>query len=457
MAERVEADVCIVGAGYAGLTAARRLTQAGQTVAVLEARDRVGGRVWTQQLASGATVDRGGGWLAPKHDAAHALAAEMGASTYKTHVAGKHLLVDGDRTRTYKGLIPKISPLAVLTIARAQWRIDRLAKQVPLETPWTAEKAAEWDSRSVGEYLETTGIRTEIARDLFEMAVRGLHTGDLYDVSLLNLLMLVRGHGRLGTLFSIEDGSQESLVEGGAGSMAQRMAAELFDALYLRCPVRSITQQHDNVVVAAGGDVTGDVIVHAPRIVVALPPALALEILFTPELPSDREALFRGAVAGPESKTLLVYDEPFWRADGFSGQTSEPGSPSEVTIDASPADAGYGALASFTFSHVAEQYDGLPADERHRTLLDALSSRLGPRAASPIEIVETAWWHEEWTRGCSMAHFKPGILTSHGHLLREPWGRIHWAGTETATTSHGAIDGAIRSGERAAREILDLT
>ncbi len=159
-------------------------------------------------------------------------------------------------------------------------------------------------------------------------------------------------------------------------------------------------------------------------------------------------------VAGPETKTLLVYDEPFWRGDGFSGQTSEPGSPAEVTIDASPADGSCGVLASFTFSHVAERCDALPDAERRAVLLHALAARLGPRAAAPVEIVETAWWHEEWTRGCSMAHFKPGVLTSHGHLLREPWGRIHWAGTETATTSHGAIDGAIRSGERAAREVL---
>jgi monoamine oxidase len=450
MPERVEADVCIVGAGYAGLTTARRLVQAGKTVAVLEARDRVGGRIWTQQLDSGATVDRGGGWLAPKHDAAHALAAEMGVATYKTHVAGKHLLVGGGRTRAYKGLIPKISPLAVLTIARAQWKIDRLAREVPLEAPWTAPKAAEWDHRSLGEYLESTGIRTAIARDLFEMAIRGLHTGDLYDVSLLNLLMLVRGHHSLETLFSIEGGSQESLLDGGAGLMAQRMATELFDAVYLRCPARAITQQHDNVVVTSD-----DVIVHAPRVVITVPPALALEIQFTPTLPDDRAALYRGTVAGPESKTLLVYDEPFWRGDGLSGQTSEPGSPSEVTIDASPADGSYGTLASFTFSRVAEQYDGLPEAERHGFLLETLSARLGPRAATPVEVVETAWWHEEWTRGCSMAHFKPGILTSYGHLLREPWGRIHWAGSETATTSHGAIDGAIRSGERAAREILD--
>ena len=206
---------------------------------------------------------------------------------------------------------------------------------------------------------------------------------------------------------------------------------------------------------ADGGEPTGDVIVHAPRVVITVPPALVLDIHFDPALPADREALYRGMVAGPESKTLVVYDEPFWRADGFSGQTAEPGSASEVTIDASPADGRVGILGSFTFSHVAERFDGLPAAERRQLVLDTLTARLGPKAASPVDFVETAWWHEEWTRGCSMAHFKPGILTSHGHLLRQPWRRIHWAGTETATTSHGAIDGAIRSGERAAAEILD--
>ena len=456
MAVRVDADVCVVGAGYAGLTAARRLTQAGQTVVVVEARDRVGGRVWTERLtgtgSADVTVDRGGGWLGPRHDAAFALAAETGVSTYKTHVAGAHLLVGRDKTHRYTGLIPKISPLAIATIALAQWRIDRRSKHVPLEAPWTAKRAAEWDSQSIGEYLETTGIRTRLARDLFEMAVRGLHTGDLYDVSLLNLLMLVRGHHSLETLFSIEDGAQENLVDGGAGSMAARMAADLGDAVHLGAPVRSISQQPDHVVVTADG-----VTVRAPRVVLSVPPTLALDIAFDPVMPADRQALYRGMVAGPESKTLLVYDEPFWRADGFSGQTSEPSSAAEVTIDASPADGRYGVLASFTFSGVAEGFDALEERERRQILLDTLAARLGPRAANPVTIVETAWWHQEWTRGCSMAHFRPGVLTSHGHLLREPWGRIHWAGTETATTSHGAIDGAIRSGERAAREILDLS
>ena len=122
--------------------------------------------------------------------------------------------------------------------------------------------------------------------------------------------------------------------------------------------------------------------------------------------------------------------------------------------DASPMSGRPGVLASFTFGAVADRLAGLAADTRRQAVLDALAARLGPRAATPEHMVETAWWTEEWTRGCSMAHYPPGLLTRHGHLLRTPMGRVHWAGTETATTSHGAVDGAIRSGERAASEIL---
>jgi monoamine oxidase len=418
---------------------------------VLEARDRVGGRIWTHHLSDGSPVDRGGAWLAPKHDAIFGLAREVGVSTYKTWVKGAHLLVDGGRTRRYTGLIPKISPLAVITIAWAQAKLDRMAKHVPLETPWTAKRAQEWDSRSVAWWLEHSGIRTEIGRDLFEMAVRGLFTGDLNDVSLLHLLFLVRGHGSIKTLFSIEGGSQENMVEGGAASIAQRVADALGDAVRLNAPVRSITQRNDRVLVEAG-----DLTVSAHNAVVTVPPALALEIAFDPMPSDERLTLYRNAVAGPETKTLVVYDEPFWRADGFSGQTSEPGSASEVTLDASPASARPGVIASFTFGPVAERLAVLDHAERRRAVLNALKARLGPRAASPVEFIETAWWEEKWTRGCSMAHLPPGILTRYGPLLRQPFGRVHWAGTETSTTSHGAIDGAVRSGERAAAEILDL-
>ncbi len=446
---KLDVDVCVVGAGYAGLTAAWRLRQAGKSVVVLEARDRVGGRIWTDRLADGSPVDRGGAWLAPGHEAIFRLAREMGVSTYKTWVKGAHLLVGDGRTRRYTGLIPRISPAAVVRIALAQLRIDRMAKRVPLEAPWTAKDAARWDSRSVAWWLDRSKIQTPIARDLFEMAVRGLFATDLSNVSLLNLLFLAHAHGSISTLFSIEGGSQENLVDGGAGSIAQRMADALGAGVRRRAPVRSIGQDDESVQVAAG-----ELSVVARYAVVAVPPALAIEIGFHPALEAGRLELYRQAVAGSETKTLVVYDEPFWRGDGLSGQTAAPGSPAEVTIDATPAAGCPGVIASFTFGPVAERVDALAAGARRQAVVDALTARFGPRAASPTDFVETAWWTEEWTRGCSMAHLPPGVLTRYGPLFRQPFGRVHWAGTEMSTVSHGSIDGAVRSGERAAAEIV---
>ncbi len=378
MAERSEVDVCVVGAGYAGLTAARRLVEADASVVVLEARDRVGGRIWTHHLADGTPVDRGGAWLAPYHDAIARLADEVGVGTYRTYVQGKHLLVSPDRIRRYTGLIPKISPLAILTLARAQLRIDRMAKQVPLEAPWTAPRAAVWDAESVAHYVERTGIRTQIGRDLFESAVRGLIAGDLEHTSLLHLLFLAHSHGSISKLFSIEGGAQENLVDGGAGAVAHRVAAELGDVVRLEAPVRSIRQLADHVVVEAAG-----VAVSARRAIVTAPPVLVGEIEFEPALPPDRAELCRVLVAGQTTKTLVVFDRPFWRDDGLSGQTAGPGSIAEVTIDASPADARRGVLASFTFGRVATAFDEGDPAERRVALLDELARRLGPRGRRP--------------------------------------------------------------------------
>ena len=291
----------------------------------------------------------------PRHDAILALAGEVGVTTYKTYVAGAHLLVDGERIRRYKGLIPKISPLAIVTLALAQTRLNRMARRVPLDEPWSAKHAAEWDTQTVASWLERSGVRTEVGRGLFEMAVRGCMTSDLGEVSLLHLLLLAHAHGGIDKLFSIEGGAQENMVDGGAGEVARRVAAELGDAVRLGAPVRTVTQHDDRAVVDADG-----VTVTARAVIVAVPPVLALEIGFDPPLPEDRLALYRGAPGGPETKTLVVYDEPFWRADGFSGQTSEPGSAAEVTIDASPAAGSPGVLACFTFGPVALRAGGRP-------------------------------------------------------------------------------------------------
>ena len=384
-----------------------------------------------------------------------ALAAETGVSTYKTHVAGAHLLVGRDKTHRYTGLIPKISPLAIAhdrpgavedrPAGRSRCRSRRRGRPSGRPSGTTSRSAS--TSRR-------TGIRTRLARDLFEMAVRGLHTGDLYDVSLLNLLMLVRGHHSLETLFSIEGGAQENLVDGGAGSMAARMAADLGDAVHLGAPVRSISQQPDHVVVTADG------VDRARRHGSSCPcrPRSALDIAFDPVMPADRVALYRG-----DGRRARVEDVARLRRALLARRRVQ-----RPDVRAELGRRGHDrrltrrrALRRAGLVHVQRASPRGSMPWRSASAAGSCSTRSPPGWArerrTRSTIVETAWWHQEWTRGCSMAHFRPGVLTSHGHLLREPWGRIHWAGTETATTSHGAIDGAIRSGERAAREILDLS
>jgi monoamine oxidase len=322
-----------------------------------------------------------------------------------------------------------------------------MAKSLPLDEPWNAKRAAEWDARSISSFINK--MPTAIARELFDGSTRGLFTEDLTGVSLLHFLFLIRSAGNLNTLLSIKGGYQENLMDGGAGEIARRMASDLGDAVKLNTPVRSIAQSADGVRV-----VSDDVTVAARSVVVTVPPVLILEIAFDPPLPDDRMTLYRNAPVGHETKTMIVYDEPFWRAEGLSGQMFEPGAAAEVTLDASPSSGKPGVIAAFTFGPVAAKWDALDASERKKAVLDVLVARLGPRAASPVDFVETPWKAEEWTRGCTMAHYAPGILTKYGRLLRRPHGRIHWAGTETSTYSHGAMDGAVRSGERTAAEIL---
>ena len=373
MPERIETDVCVVGAGYAGLTTARRLAQHGKSVVVLEARDRVGGRIWTQQLADGTPIDRGGAWIGPKHDAISGLAARSTSPPTRPTCKGAHLLMDGEKTHRYTGLIPKISPLAIGTLALAQFKIDRMAKHVPIDAPWTAKRAAEWDSTTVA--VVARHVRhphADRSRPLRDGGPRIVHRRPRRHVA-AQPADARAGTAASTTLFSIEGGAQENMVNGGAARSPRKVADELGDTIHVGAPVRSITQTDDHVVVESDA-----VSVEAGHVVVTCRPALVPGIAFDPALPDDRATLYRKTVAGPESKTLVVYDEPFWRADGFSGQTSSPHSACEVTIDASPSAGTPGVIASFTFGAVAEKIDAIDPAERRAAVLAELTTRLGP-------------------------------------------------------------------------------
>ncbi len=444
-----EADVCIVGAGLAGLTAARRLSQAGRSVVVLEARDRVGGRVWTKTARCGVPVDMGACFVGPGHERMHALAKEMGVATFPTFVAGDNVLATGGKVRRYRGDIPRISPVALLSAAQAIARMNAMARKVPVEAPWDAPKAVEWDSLSVRAWLSATHVPTKLARDLVEATVRACFAAELSEVSLLNWLFLARSAGGVESLMNIAGGYQDAQFEGGVGQVPDAMAAELGDAVVLGSPVTAVRQHDDRVqVLGSGASVT------ARRVVLALPRALAAGIRFDPVLPADHALLIHQVPAGTEVKLVAVYDEPFWRGDGVSGATVATDDAIEVTLDTCQPGHAQGVVAGYCAGPRARALSALPEAERRAVFVRMLTTRLGRKAASPVEVLEQNWAEEQWTRGCSMGHFPTGVLTQYGRRLREPVGRLHWAGTETATTSYGAMDGAVRSGERVCEEIL---
>ena len=323
-ADRIDADVCIVGAGYAGLTAARHLAAAGVRIVVLEARDRVGGRAWTVQTDDGTPLDMGGTWIGPGQDAAYGLAAELGIATYPTYATGETVFTDFDgKVSRYKGNIPPIGALSVASLGQGMFRLDRMAKSVNLDEPWKGKKARGWDNRSVGNWIDSQ-VPMRAANHLLEAAVRGMLTADPSEISLLQFLHLLRSaRGGLNGLLSIEGGYQQDRLTGGAQSMAIAMATELGEVVRLSTPVREVEQDATRVTVHADA-----IAVHAKRAIVAIPPRLAGKLRYNPSLPAGHAQLLDRMPAGEVIKVMTVYSEPFWRAEGLNGQSVAMDSPS---------------------------------------------------------------------------------------------------------------------------------
>jgi monoamine oxidase len=443
----IDVDVCVVGAGYAGLVAARTVARAGRSVVVLEARDRVGGRVHTRKLDDGTLVDIGGTWVGAEHDAIRTLAAEYGIGLDRTNSKGAKLLVRGGEVRRFEGSTPRIGPLALVSLGVAMARLDAMARRVPADAPWSAKRAAAWDRRSAGDWT-AWNVPNAYARELLDVVVRGLFTCDPSEVSLLDVLQLIRSAGSLNTLLAIEGGYQQDMFAGGAQAIAERIATELGEAVLLGTPVSSIRHDGRGAVVRAGSRE-----VRCRRAIVAVPAKLASRLGFDPALPDEARKLLGASTAGPVLKVVTVYAEPFWRADGLSGESASTDSPIENTLDASHGERP-GMLCALSFGPSAAKLAKLDGAERRSVVLDTLAARFGPKAAKPEHYVELEWGAEQWTEGCYMAHYAPGVLTEVGPQLRRPVGPIHWAGSETAGMSRGSIDGAVRSGERAADEVL---
>lgn len=444
-----DVDCCVIGGGFAGLTAALRLKQAGRSVAVLEARDRLGGRTFTEVRGNGCWIDRGGAWLGPGQDRVRALMNEFGVRSYRQYTDGQALMVVDGKQYRYTGTIPwTMSPWASINLGAGFAELAHLCKSIPLDAPWDAKNAEKWDRITLAQWLNRT-VRSKAAHDLLETAIAGSYTSAASEVSMLFALYQMASGGGPNFMFSVRGGSQDSRPVGGMGAIYGAMAAELGEAIRLSQPVHGIEQDDAGVTVHAGRSA-----LRAHRAIVAVPLAIAGQIRYEPMLPVDRSLLHQRVPSGSIIKTSVVYDEPFWRHDGLSGQSAAPGSPATVTLDACTDTARPGILCVITEGPTARRIGHLDAADRRTAILRELAGRFGTKAGSPEDYVEQDWSAERYSGGGMLSHTPTGVLTQFGRALREPCGRIHWAGTETSAVMCGWVDGAVRSGERAASEVL---
>jgi monoamine oxidase len=441
----MDTDVVVVGAGLAGLAAARAVAAAGRSVVVLEARDRVGGRTLNHTLSDGTVVEVGGQWIGPTQTRLQALADELGVETYPTYDEGFNVIEWRGGLKRYKGAIPRINPVILVDALRVQKKLERLARTVPTDAPWTAPGARELDGQTFHTWLKRT-CRTAGTYTIFELGCEAVWAAEPHDVSLLHVLFYIHSAGSFDDLIGTSGGAQDSRFVGGSQRLALGMAERLgHEHIQLSRPVRRI--EHD-----AGG-VTADG-VRARQAIVALPPALTPRIDFAPALPGFRDQLVQRMPQGTVWKCMAVYDEPFWRADGLSGQATSDAGPVRVAFDNTPHGSERGVLLGFLEGDFARQAGRLAPDERRAQILDSFGRFFGDRARTPVEYVEKSWAEEEWTRGCYGCAMTTGAWTSFGEALRAPVGPIHWAGAEYATTWSGYMDGAVRSGEEAAAAAL---
>ena len=442
-----QTDVVIVGAGFAGMIAARNLLRAGKKVIVLEARDRVGGRVKAGTIA-GQTVDVGGMWVGPTQTRLLDLVKEYGLHTTPQYISGKnveqladrHWLAEGEATgmalpeqKEYDGVLAEL---------------DRLSTEIPLDAPWTAPHANEFDRMTAEDWL-VANTKFESVRGFLRAGIRDTCQAETYQMSFLYLLFYIHSGDTIESLYGVKDAAQAFRVVEGLHGVAGKLASELGAAIVFNTPVRAISQASARVTVHSDKQQW-----LADDCVVAVPLPLSVRIAYDPPLSPERDALAQHMPMGSVIKWYVAYEKPFWRERGWNGFTNSAVQPIDVSFDVTPAEGKPGLLAGFIDSPWSLFWTSRPVSDRKKLVVDHLVDLFGPDAAHPLDYEDQNWPAEVWSRGCYGAWMGPGVMTSVGKSIREPHGRIHWAGTETSAKWMGYVEGAIRSGERVAAEVL---
>ncbi len=436
-------DVVVVGAGPSGLAAATTLVAAGLDVVVLEARDRVGGRTWTVDV-DGSPVDLGGQWVGPTQHHLLDVIAQLGLTTSPTPTSGASTLVLRDRMLTYRGTIPRLSALSLVQLQRSLWAIDRQARRVDPAAVRTA-RDAELDSISLAEWMRTRHVRDDV-ESVVRTAMRIVFGHEAEDIPFLRFLQYVRAAGGVMPLVDTSGGAQDARIVGGAQQVSQGLAAPLGDRVRLGTPVAGV-RVDDGVEV-----VTGTGVVRGRQVVMAVPPRLAAELDWEPGLSAVRHRWLAAHEMGTTLKTQILYERPFWRDAGNSGEIVWADGDLDVAFDNS-TDGGRAGLVVFATGDRGRRLGRATPDDRRRTVLANLTAVLGAEAGHPVAYIDHDWDTEVFSGGCPVATPTVGAPVA-GFDPTIPDGPVHWAGTETSTVWRGYIDGAIAAGRRAATDII---
>ena len=442
-------DVAILGAGFSGLAAARAMKLAGRSFLVLEARDRVGGKVLNQDIGNGEITEAGATYIGPTQDRMASLAQEYRVPTYHTWDQGDSVAIFGGQ-RSVGGYPPKLA-LEYHTLVT---RLNAMSTGVPVDAPSAAHNAQEMDSQTLYSWLKDQNASSDVI-EVFS-SVSDLWGAEPRDVSLLFALYYIaaagdkKNPGTLERLLNIDKGAQELRFEGGSQELAKRIAKSLGDSLILSAPVREIDWSGDRVTITADAHT-----VQAKKVIIAFAPALAARLQYEPKLPTRRAQLLQRYPMGSLMKIEAVYDTPFWRKKGLSGVSSSWPGPVRSTFDNTPLSGHPGVIIGFVGGTHARRWSLRPKAERRAEVLANFADILGKEALNPSEYFAFDWPSEEWSRGGPVGYVGPGVLHDYATTLREPVGPIHWAGTETATFWNGYMEGAVQAGERAAREVID--
>lgn len=441
-------DVVVVGGGYSGLSAAWTLSKLGHSVIVLEARDRVGGRAWTEKVPGGGWVDNGGQWIGPGQTRILELAEEVGVGTFPTFQDGRHILVFGGERLVYATDDPTSLDLPVpeadlQELLQALAHIDALSETVPSHAPWEAARAVEWDTQTAATWMKEN-LKTDGAKFALHAAIVAYFSVEPSDVSFLHLLFYISAAGGLKEL---EASSLIWRFEQGAQEIPNRLAQRLGDRVRYNCPARKIDQSGNTVVVHTDvGTIEGR------QVIVAVSPQLASRLQYEPDLPASRDQYMQRMPLGSVIKCHAVYPHAFWRDHNFNGQLV---SEDEVnsTFDNSPENGIPGILVGFLEGDVARRWHERSQEEVREKMLATFVEHFGDEATEPLHFYYANWGAEPWSRGCYAGIPTPGTWIGYRDALRKPIGRIHWAGTETSTEWAQYMEGAVRSGQRAAAEV----